>query len=296
MPNISLDLYRVFLCVAKCESISGAARILSISQPAVSQQIRQLESALGQTLFVRNARGVSLTEQGRVLEDYASRACAILDAGQAHLNDLRDLKHGEVRIGAGDTLCKHVLLPYLEEFHARHSEIALHVTNRTTRESIALLQNGEVDLAVINLPFEAADIHIHARYAIHDIFVAGPKFFLLAQKPITLAELLAHPLVMLESASSSRRAVDAFFRSHGLSLDAAIELGSLDLVADFARIGLGIGLTVREFVESDLRARRLIPLKLTPPLPARHIAVATREGTALTSAAQAFLDLMEEKG
>lgn len=294
MLNISLDLYRVFLTVARLGSISAAARALSISQPAVSQSVRQLETALTQSLFVRTAKGVELTEQGRALFGYVDQACALLDAGQAHLDDLRALRCGEVRIGASDSLCKHFLLPYLEAFHAQYGAVALHVTNRTSDESIALLKKGQVDLAVINLPMDLTGIRIRARYAVHDVFVVGGKFAHLAGQRHTLAQLCTYPLVMLETASNSRRAVDAFAQSRGVTLSPAIELGSLDLVADFARVGLGVGLTVREFIQKDLNNHTLGTLSLAPALPQRHVAVATLEGVPLSSAAQAFMALMEQ--
>ena len=118
--NISYDLYRLFYMVAKKGSITAAAEALYISQPAVSQSIRQLEEGLGCRLFLRTAKGVTLTAEGRELYGYVSVGIDELEKGEKRLSALVNLDSGEMHIGASDMTIQFYLLPYLEKFHEQY--------------------------------------------------------------------------------------------------------------------------------------------------------------------------------
>ncbi len=121
--DINLELYRVFLVVAECGSISGAARNLFISQPAVTQAIKLLESELGGTLFIRNSRGVALTHEGEMLKQYVGRALELVSAAESRFSEMVSLERGQINIGASDTICKHFLLPYFERFRQQYPHV-----------------------------------------------------------------------------------------------------------------------------------------------------------------------------
>ena len=167
-----LELYRVFCQVAQSLSFSKAAHQLYLSQPAVSQAVRQLEEQLGTQLFAREARGVSLTSQGKLLYEYASSALGLIATVEEKLVGLSDLSQGELRVGAGDAITKHLLLPALEEFHGKYPQVRLSILNRTSLESIELLQSGVIDIAFVNLPLSGEKITVHQTFQVQDIFVA----------------------------------------------------------------------------------------------------------------------------
>ena len=120
--NISYDAYKVFCAVASLGSITGAAEKLYISQPAVSQSIRQLEEALGCALFVREPKGVRLTEEGRLLYSHVSEGIRKIEAGERGIARMLRMDMGEIRIGASDMTLQYFLLPYLEAFHPHHEQ------------------------------------------------------------------------------------------------------------------------------------------------------------------------------
>ena len=124
----NLEYYRVFYHVAKCGSVTKAAAELSLSQPAVSQSIRQLENVLGMRLFVRSARGLTLTAEGKVLYSYAEAGCGQFEAGERNLLQMKNLECGEITIGASDMTLRFFLLPYLERFHERYPGVRFHIT------------------------------------------------------------------------------------------------------------------------------------------------------------------------
>ena len=151
--DIKLDRYRIFCSVVQYGSFSAAAEALYLTQSAVSQNIRTLEESLATTLFIRNRSGVMLTPAGKVLYEYASNAMSLLSSAEKRFAAIASLEEGELLLGASDTLCRHYLMPVLEEFHNRHDGIKLSITNGVTSETIRDLKNGKIDVAFINLPY-----------------------------------------------------------------------------------------------------------------------------------------------
>ena len=286
---MDLELYRVFAAIAKASSISGAARSLFISQPAVSQALSQLEGELGVRLFDRNSRGVAITPEGEALLPYVTTALSQLASGEERLRQLKQFEGGVVRIGASDTVCSSYLLDIFERFSALYPEVTLRVTNRTSQGTLSLLRSGQVDVGFINLPLAAPDMEVTPCLTVHDCFVAGQRFFSLAGQPLTPEALSRLPLLMLEEASVSRRSVDKHFARLGVTLRPQIELSSLDLLAQFARIGLGVACVIREFVH--LSEGALIELPVHPAPPPRSVARVCLKGKAHSQAVRSFLTL-----
>ena len=116
----NLELYKTFYYVAKAGSITAAAQQLSLTQPAVSQSMKQLEAQLNVSLFQRTAKGIRLTKEGEILFPYAESCCESIRQGEQKLKELMNLDLGEIRIGASDMTLKYYLLPFLEQFHRRY--------------------------------------------------------------------------------------------------------------------------------------------------------------------------------
>jgi LysR family transcriptional regulator, cyn operon transcriptional activator len=288
----NLDWYRVFYHTAKLGSLSKAAEELYITQPAVTHTIKQLEAKLGGPLFFRTSKGVTLTSEGQVLYSYIEQAYHMIGTGEKKIAELQQLLSGEITIGAGDTLCRHYLLPYLEQFRQQYPDVKIRVTNRTSPETLALLKNGRIDLGIVNLPIKDQRIHIRESLPLQDCFVVDAKYKELAERPLTWEALLEVPLILLEEGSSSRAYIDGLLHSHGVKVKPEIELGSLDLLVQFAQAGFGAAYVIRSLVERELHEGSLLELKLTPPIPPRHIGIATLQGVPLSAAASRLLQLL----
>ena len=115
--NVNLEYYKIFYYVGKYESITQAAEALAISQPAVSQAVKNLEKNLGSALFVRTSKGVRLTVEGKLLYSYVQRGYEYILLGERKFQEMQDLTKGEIRIGASDMTLQFYLLSYLERFH-----------------------------------------------------------------------------------------------------------------------------------------------------------------------------------
>ena len=289
----SLDSYRIFAEVARRKSFSGAARALYISQPAVSLAIMNLENELGSRLFIRSPKGVTLTYEGKLLHEYVESALNLVNMGESKLAELHNLESGELKIGVGDTISKYFLLPYMVKFHQMYPKINLRVINRTTPDLCSLVKSGEIDLAICNLPVEDPALKIKKCISIHDVFVCGDRFKEACSLPMSLKVIAELPLILLESKSNSRRYVEEYMLSRGVRVKAEIELGSHDLLLEFARFNFGVACVIEEFSRDYLEKGLLWKVELEEPIPKRAIGFCTLKSVPLSPASARFVEIVE---
>ncbi|MFW6266825.1 MAG: LysR family transcriptional regulator [Halanaerobium sp.] len=289
---LNFDLYKVFYQVAENLSFSQAAKKLYISQSAVSQNIKNLEDELDTKLFIRSTKKVELTGAGKILFEHIEPAFNLIESGEKSIKEINALEKGEIHIGANDTISKDFLLPYLNEFHQLYPEIQIQITNRTSSTCIDLLQQNKVDLIISNLPNPkiTAEMMVHKIYSFNDIFIAGNEFKRINNQQHSLMMLKNYPLLMLEPKTTTRKFLDRLLAEMEIEITAAIELGSVDLLIEMAKIGLGIAF-VPEYCLS-LDADDLFEVKIKEKLPARELAVVNNKNIPLSNAAEKFLQLL----
>ena len=294
---VNLELYRVFYTVAKCGSLTKAAEELYISQPAVSQAIKQLENQLGGQLFNRTHKGMELSETGgKQIFEMVEKALKLFDDAESKYTELKDTATGVVRICASDTVSTHFLLPYLKEYHEKYPDVNLILQNGTSSETIEHLKLGKGDLGFVNLPIDDKDVNLsNTVMQLHDVFVASEKFSELFNGTVDLRRLQDYPLLMLDLSSSTRQAIVNFAHSHGIHLHPEIELASLDLMISLAENGIGVACVPREFVKKQLDEKKLFEIKTNPSLPARAIGLVLPKQEAITFAVKEFLKLINQK-
>lgn len=294
--DIKLEQYKIFCIAAEAGSFSDAAKRLFITQSAVSQQIRALEHELGVTLFVRGKKGAKLTAHGELLFGYAKRSLNELESAENLFSKMKSLEEGSLRIGAGDTLTRHFLLEKLEQFHSQYPSVKIEIVNRVTGETLSMLSSGKIDIAFVNLPVDEVlyhNIEIIKVGNLHDIFIAGNKYAYLADKTLSMQDISSLPLVMLEPKSNTRKTTDDFFKSHGINLNPEFELGSHDLLFDFARKNLGIACVTEEFAD-EFAQKDIFKLKTDFKIPQRSIGICTLKNVAPTLAITKLIQMIEE--
>jgi len=293
MPDISLDLYKIFCTVVRAGNMSAAAKKLFISQPAVSMAVRQLEGKLGSPLLVRSVKGVRTTPEGEVLYQYLEQGLGLIQRAEEKYYEMLHLTAGELKIGASDTVIANYLLPYLEQYHQKYPEVNIKVTNKTTYESLRLLRSGHVDLCFINLPIlEEVDLQIMPCISIHDCLMGGEKYQDLARTGMDIKDIGKYPLLLLEELSNSRRYIDQYAKDQGVVLQPILELGSNDLLVEFARINLGMTFVIKEFSQKQLQGGNLFEIPLYPPVPSRSIGLVRLKDGVVSHASKGFTDLM----
>jgi len=289
----NLEYFKVFYYTAKLGSVTGAANELSISQPAVSQSLKQLERSLGIPLFHRAAKGVKLTGEGQLLYSYVEKGYEQIEQGVEKVKQMRNLELGEVHIGASDMTLRFYLLPFLEEFHEQYPGIKVIVSNAPTPDTLKLLRSGKIDFGVVSTPFEqGGDIRAKPVREIEDVFVAGRRFISYKNKMLDFQELERLPLIFLEANTSTRSYMDAYLAGNGLTLQPEFELANSDMIVQFALRNLGIGCVVRDFAMQDLESGMLFELRFNKMIPKRHFCVVTSTRTPFSMAAGKLLDIM----
>lgn len=293
MTDISLEYYRVFYQAAKLGSITMAAEYLCISQPAVSQAVKQLEGALGCRLFVRTSKGVHLTQEGELLYSYVERGLNMILDGEKILRRMQDLDTGEVRIGASDMTLRFYLLSYLEKFHETYPNVKVMVSNAPTPETMKSLRDGKIDFGVVSTPASAArDVKLTPVREIRDVFVAGEKFRYLKGKSLAYESLLSLPCILLEGNTSTRAFIDACLEERGVRLAPEFELATSDMIVQFAARNMGVGCVVEDFAREKLDSGELFVLAFDSSMPCRNICVATDRGTAMSPAGRKLLEML----
>lgn len=192
---VNLDLYRVFYTVAKCGSLTKAAEELYISQPAVSQAVKQLENQLGGKLFNRTHKGMELSDTGgKQIFATVEKALQLLSEAETKYSELKNTATGVVRICASDTVSTHFLLKYIKEYHEKYPNVNLILQNCTSAETIELLKSNKGDIGFVNLPVDDKDVYLsNTVMQLHDTFVASDRFSELFGEVVDLKRLQDYP-------------------------------------------------------------------------------------------------------
>ncbi len=290
----NLEYFKVFYYTAKYGSVTRAAGELMISQPAVSQSLKQLEKSLGVTLLERSSRGVKLTGEGQLLYSYVEKGYEQIESGVEKVRQMQNMELGEVHIGASDMTLRFYLLPFLEKFHEEYPGIKVIVTNAPTPETLELLQSGKIDFGVVSTPFEKEkDITAFEVREIEDVFVAGRRFISYKNKMLDFQELEKLPMIFLENNTSTRSYMDEYLAQEGVILRPEFELATSDMIVQFALRNLGVGCVVRDFAAEYLESGMLFELRFNRMIPKRAFSVVRSSRQTLPEAAKRLLEIME---
>ena len=290
--DINFELYKIFYIVARSGSFSAAARELFVTQSAVSQSIKALETQTGSTLFVRGTKNVKLTSVGEMLYSHVGQAYALLKTAEGKMLEMQSLGSGEIRIGVGDTILHHLLIPVLQEFINKYPNIKIQINNRTSPGIIDSLKSGTVDLGIVTLPVTDKSIETPEFREVEDVFVASSRFNHLKDRDVSIDELTSLPLLLLKRESSTRRNLDQYFSSKGFSIVPEIELESMELLVELSRIGLGIAHVLKESVEDAIKKGELFILNLADPIPPRKLGIAKLRNVPLSPSADIFASML----
>lgn len=298
----NLNSYFIFYTVAKHGNISLAAKELFISQPAVSKTISRLEESLHTPLFIRSSKGVKLTPEGELLFRQAAHAFLALKAGEEQLIRRQELGMGQLSIGVSNTLCKYILLPYLQDFIKAHPHIQISIACQSSFHTIEALRNQSADIGLIGEPLEkCTDLTFYPVADIQDSFVTTKSYLenlkkRTAPKEHSPLSLLSHAaLMMLDKENLTRQYIDRHLKSFGLSNIQMIEVSSMDLLIDFVKIDLGVACVIEEFIKKELEEETLIRFPLPFSVSKRKIGFACMKQKSLSNPVNEFMNYMQSQ-
>ncbi len=290
----TLDQLHTFLEVVRTGSFTRAAEALSLSQPAVSVQMRSLEKSLGVQLLERRPRRLLLTEAGSILYTYAQKIARMEAEFQAELADLGTLETGTLRVGAGATPSIFTLAGLFAEYYRRWPAVELQVQIGRTAELVKNVQEDILDLAIISSCTQETGLESRSIYQERCVVIAGPTHLLASRNWVGANELPSYDLVLLPAESGFRRFLEAALGSRGVILDPAMELASLEAIKEVVRSGVLISIIPETALANEPETQRLKVLDITgEPLTRQTVAI-RRSDKYVSGAMKAFYRLLAE--
>jgi len=295
MRRLTFRQLRTFESVARNLSFSRAAAELHMSQPAVSMQVRVLESIAGQPLTEQIGKKTYLTEAGREMYLASQSVTARLDDLSANLAQLRGAERGRLDIGVTATV-NPVATGILVRFRGQNPHVAIHLDVSNRAEVLDLLAANRVDLAIMGQVPDGLGLAA-TRFMDNPLVVIAPPGHPLARKKrVALADLASQPFVVREAGSGTRGAMERFFAARGLALDATMELSSNEAIKLAVQAGLGLGILSLQTLELELELKRLTVLDVEHFPIMRHWYVVHRADKRLSPVALAFKDFVLDTG
>ncbi|MFE3188174.1 transcriptional regulator CynR [Nocardia sp. NPDC059240] len=284
---------RYLLAVAEHGNFTRAAEDLHVSQPTLSQQIRQLERLIGVPLLDRTGRSVRLTDAGAVYAEHARRALRELAAADLAVHDVEDLTRGRLRLAVTPTFTAYLVGPLIAEFRARHPGITLHVleTAQDAMESALLADEIDLGIAFADTPIPGLDTtalfeeDLSLVVGEHNPLVRAPRS---ARKPLPIAALADQELVLLSRDFATRGHIDDYLAAHGVTPRIAVETNAVPSVLEIVRHTTLATVLPPAIAHAQLG---LDTVTLEPPMPTRTVALLRREHAYPSAAARAFLRL-----
>ena len=289
----NLNLYYIFYTVALHKNISGAAKELYISQPAISKAISKLEQSLDVILFHRSSRGVTLTMEGELLFTQVQTAFSAIRHGEEQLKKVNELGISQISIGVSITLSKYVLLPYLQQFVKDNPHIKVTITCHPTMETLRDIDNSVTDIGVVGIPSLPNGLTYIPFREIQDTdrYLENLKIRVGNDRKAILNNAT---FMMLNKENISRKYVDMYLSSHQITMDNIIEINTMDLLIELAKIDLGIACVIRDFVKDELDDHSLTEVSLGRAIPKRKLGLVYKDDTIMTDAMKKFISYFTE--
>lgn len=294
--SVSFDAYKVFYVTAKNKSITAAAKELFVTQPTVTHCIQKMEEELGCVLFLRGKKGVELTPEGKILYHHVAIACEQIWEAEHDMKQLKELRKGEIALGASETTLHHYLFPYLKKYKLKYPNIRLKIYNSSTPSMLDLIRENKLDCGILVFPlgYKEEGIEIKPLIEFQDIAIVGMEYKELAKGPVSLKDLIPYPMISMEKQTMTSQMLKEFFKQHQLDLKPDIELATTDLIVPSVANNLGIGFVPEAFAKEALNRKEIVQLDLVENLPRRSICLVYKVGRPKSMAVEAFMDSIQE--
>jgi len=290
---MDLQSLKIFLAVAHERSFSRAAAKVHRTQPAVSQAVRRLETDLGEELFDRSSKSGTLTDAGRVLQNYGQRLVRLAEETESAMRELRDLRRGRVLIGANEAAV-HTLLPLIARFRVRHPQIAIDVRRVPARQIAVEVQQGSLDFGALSFhPPEEGLLEVTVG-SDELVLLVPPSHTFATRRQVTMEDVAGERIIAHNDPSPARERVLRLFEERHIALNIVIALPSLDGIKRAVELQLGLALLPRRCAITEIAAGRLLALPVAGLSRRRLLTLVCRRAHR-SHAAEAFLAVAQEK-
>lgn len=294
---MDLNLYRIFLEVAKTGSISKAASSLFVSQPSISYSIKMLEEELKCKLFNRTAKGTELTIDGEKLLFYVEGAFNMINAGCKTVKDSENMISGEIRVGVPTHIGIFLLSKYIQKFIEKYPGIKFTIVNRATSEMVDMLEKRNLDFIVDSYPIDSnrKDIVLYKLIEVSNCFVGNEKYKNIVNEGIiNIEDIQKYPLLLPPKITSTRKALKSKLKDRIDNLEAIIDVPTTEVMLELVKKGLGIGYFTKESVQKYIDSGRLYEIPVDVELPKTDICIAYVDNF-LANAPKKFIEMLNSE-
>lgn len=287
--DINFEYYKAFYYVAKYENITKAAAVLGSNQPNVTRIIKLLEAQLNCRLLIREARGISLTEEGKRLYSHVEIACRHLFGAQEEICGEPADRGGIVKIGATETALHLCLLDVLCDLKREYPAIKIRIHNHATPEIVRQLVSGKLDFAIITGPFEVPKTLCSEKILDYEeILAGGTDYEELSDTVFELEDIRKYPWIGLGEGTATYEMYRNFFVEHKIDMELDMEVATSDLMLPLIESNLGIGFIPKELAQLLLEEKRIVHINLKQDIPKRSIQIISDKGQGKSAAADIF--------
>jgi DNA-binding transcriptional LysR family regulator len=290
---INLNQLRAFYSVAKTGTFSKAASKLFVTEPAVFIQVRSLEQTLGFKLYDKFGKDINLTETGKLLYRYAERIFALVEDTEQALNEIRDLRSGDLRIGTANALAQYLMPIIIPSFQDHHPKIQVHLYEAGSSELVRGILAHDYETAIVARVVYPEDIEYIPLSREEIILVASPHNRLASKTKCSLKELDGNPVICKSIDSATRQAIWGKLAKMNVKPSAMIEAGNTEFIKSLVGSDKGISFLARICVAEEVEQGKLAVIALEEGPFFLDIDVIYLKGRTLSPAASTFLQFLQ---
>lgn len=287
-----IETFKVFSDLAETRSFSKAAVANGITQSAVSQQVRSLESKFQVTLIERSRKACTLTAEGKAFLEASREILDIYNSLSDRLAELRNVVIGELRLAAIYSIGLHELPPRLKAFRSEHPEVAVHVEYRRSNDVYAQVLNGEVDLGLVAYPQYRPGLKFEIFDEDELVLICPPTHPLASRSEAPWEALNGEHFIAFQPDVPTRKVIDRHLRDHHVTLSGMVEFDSVETVKRAVQIESGLSLVPRNTVLAEIEAGTLAALPLEGERLVRPLGVIFKRVRSRSPLHKAFLETL----
>jgi LysR family transcriptional regulator, low CO2-responsive transcriptional regulator len=293
---MEFDQLRFFVDLVREQSFTKVAERNFITQPAVSLSIQKLEDELGTRLLERTTRKVLVTEEGRILYDYAREILEKAQEVKTVLQERQDKVLGSIRLATVHSVGLYELPASLKEFIRRYPEVHIHIEYKLADQVYHAVADGDADLGLVAYPEQRSGLTAVPFFEDELVLICNEEHPLADWKQVRLSDLGGHAFVAFQSDIPTRRAIDAIMKEHAVRVDIRMQCDNIEVLKKMVEVGLGISLVPLLSVREEARCGSLRVLHLSDHVVRRPLAIIHRNARTMSRPQRAFVDLLTQEG
>ena len=293
---MQIESLKVFCDLVETESFTKAARINSVTQSAVSQQMSALERIFKSPLLERGRKQFRLTREGQVLYDCSKRILQSYASLDSRLQELKEIVSGAFRVACMYSIGLHILPPYLKEYMRRYPTVNVHVEYRHAEQVYEDVQSNIVDLGFVAFPVRDSKLEIVPLGKEPFVLICHPRHPLAKQKSIKLKALEGQNLVSFAPDLPTRTAIDRMLREHGVGVKPVMQFDNVETVKRAVEIDSGISIVPQSSIQQEIQGRTLASAVIEHGQHTRPLAAIYKKNRVLSPAMKQFLATLKGEG